>query len=38
MKIRKLIAAALSLCIVGGAFAFNAPMVRDYSITADVAG
>ena len=38
MKIKKVIAAALSLCMAGGAFAFNAPVVRDYSITADAAG
>lgn len=38
MKIRKLIAAALSLCMAGGAFEFNAPAIKDYSITADAAG
>ena len=38
MKIKRIIAAALSLCMVGGAFTFNAPTVRDYSITADAAG
>ncbi len=38
MKIKRIIAAVLSLCMVGGAFTFNAPTVRDYSITADAAG
>ena len=38
MKIKRIIAAALSLCMVGGALTFNAPTVRDYSITADAAG
>ena len=38
MKIKRIIAAALSLCMVGGALTFNAPAVRDYSITADAAG
>ena len=38
MKTKRIVAAVLSLCMVGGAFAFNAPQVRDYSITADAAG
>ena len=38
MKIKRIIAAVLSLCMVGGAFTFNSTAVRDYSITADAAG
>ena len=38
MKISRIIAAVLSLCMVGGAFTFNSTAVRDYSITADAAG
>ena len=38
MKINRIIAAVLSLCMVGGAFTFNAPAISDYSITADAAG
>ncbi len=38
MKINRIIAAVLSLCMVGGAFTFNSTAVRDYSITADAAG
>ena len=38
MKIKRVIAVALSLFMAGGAFTFNAPHVRDYSITADAAG
>ncbi|MBQ6212707.1 MAG: BspA family leucine-rich repeat surface protein, partial [Ruminococcus sp.] len=38
MKIKRIISTALSLCMVGGALTFNAPTVRDYSITADAAG
>ena len=34
MKIRKLIAAALSLVMLGGAVTYNAPALREYSITA----
>ncbi len=34
MKIKRIIAAVLSLCMVGGAFTFNSTAVRDYSITA----
>lgn len=37
MKIKRVIAAVLSLCMVSGAVSFNAPMVRDFSITADAA-
>ena len=38
MKIKKAIAAALSLFMLGGAYSYNAPAVRNYSITADAAG
>ena len=37
MKIKRVIAVALSLFMAGGAFAFNAPQVRDFSITAEAA-
>lgn len=35
MKIKRIVAAVLALCMVGGAFAFNAPVVRDFSIIAE---
>ena len=37
MKIKKVIAAALSLFMLGGAYSYNAPAVRDYSNIADAA-
>jgi len=38
MKIKRITAAVLSLCIVGGAFTFNAPADFDFSMTAEAEG
>lgn len=38
MKTKRIIAAVLSLCMLGGEFAFNAPAAGDFGIVADAAG
>ena len=38
MKTKRILAAVLSLCLLGGAFAYDAPVLSDFSITADAAG